>query len=132
MAPAGRFVVWLLKAAGRYEARGTFRSYLFGVAFRVLSDARRSDKPDRAIELVDDPAAPTADPDDVLWVRQALLELDPIDRDVLMLREYEQLSYDDIAAVLEVPVNTVRSRLFRARAALRERLLGHAELRKAQ
>jgi len=36
-----------------------------------------------------------------------------------MLREYEQLSYSEIAELLRLPVNTVRSRLFRARSALR-------------
>ena len=37
-----------------------------------------------------------------------------------MLREYEELSYQEIAGLLRLPVNTVRSRLFRARMALRE------------
>jgi RNA polymerase sigma-70 factor (ECF subfamily) len=36
-----------------------------------------------------------------------------------MLREYEQLSYDEIAELLRIPINTVRSRLFRARAELK-------------
>ena len=39
-----------------------------------------------------------------------------------MLREYEQLSYCDIAELLRIPVNTVRSRLFRARLALKSYL----------
>jgi RNA polymerase sigma-70 factor, ECF subfamily len=39
-----------------------------------------------------------------------------------MLREYEQLSYAEIAGILRLPVNTVRSRLFRARMALKEKL----------
>jgi RNA polymerase sigma-70 factor (ECF subfamily) len=39
-----------------------------------------------------------------------------------MLREYEQLSYSEIAELLRLPVNTVRSRLFRARAALKNYL----------
>jgi RNA polymerase sigma-70 factor (ECF subfamily) len=54
-----------------------------------------------------------------LWIRGALERLDPAHQEVLMLREYEQLSYDDIADALGVPVNTVRSRLFRARAELK-------------
>jgi RNA polymerase sigma-70 factor (ECF subfamily) len=39
-----------------------------------------------------------------------------------MLREYEQLSYAEIAELTKVPLNTVRSRLFRARMALKEQL----------
>jgi RNA polymerase sigma-70 factor (ECF subfamily) len=60
----------------------------------------------------------------VLWVRQALAALDDIDREVLMLREYEQLRYEEIASLLGIPVNTVRSRLFRARMALKAQLNG--------
>jgi Sigma-70, region 4 len=41
---------------------------------------------------------------------------------VLLLREFEQLSYAEIADLLQLPVNTVRSRLFRARTALRNLL----------
>jgi RNA polymerase sigma-70 factor, ECF subfamily len=40
-----------------------------------------------------------------------------------MLREYEQLSYSEIAGLLRLPINTVRSRLFRARMALKEKLM---------
>jgi RNA polymerase sigma-70 factor (ECF subfamily) len=43
-------------------------------------------------------------------------------RAALTLREFEGLSYDDIAAVLECPVGTVRSRIFRAREAIDERV----------
>lgn len=41
-------------------------------------------------------------------------------RNVLMLREIQQLDYKEISDILEIPINTVRSRLFRARAALLE------------
>jgi DNA-directed RNA polymerase specialized sigma24 family protein len=44
-----------------------------------------------------------------------------------MLREYEQLSYSDIAELLRIPVNTVRSRLFRSRLALRSYLESEAK-----
>jgi RNA polymerase sigma-70 factor (ECF subfamily) len=53
-------------------------------------------------------------------------KLDAADREILMLREYEQLSYSDIAELLRIPVNTVRSRLFRSRLALKSRLESRA------
>jgi len=55
-------------------------------------------------------------------VRDALAKLDDSPREVLMLREYEQLSYLEIGTLMQMPVNTVRSRLFRARTALKEQL----------
>jgi RNA polymerase sigma-70 factor (ECF subfamily) len=58
-----------------------------------------------------------------IWLRKALEDLGKDEREILMLREYEQLSYGEIGALLRVPVNTVRSRLFRARMALKEQLI---------
>jgi RNA polymerase sigma-70 factor (ECF subfamily) len=49
-----------------------------------------------------------------------------LDREILLLREFEQLSYVEIADLLRLPVNTVRSRLFRARMALRDLLAAPA------
>jgi len=50
------------------------------------------------------------------------MTLDEADREILMLREYEQLSYQEIADVRATPLNTVRSQLFRARATLKTAL----------
>lgn len=58
-------------------------------------------------------------------VRTAVLRLDPDRRMALLLREVEELSYEEIASVTEVPVGTVRSRLARAREDLRRLLGGH-------
>ena len=55
----------------------------------------------------------------MLWIRQALEKLDDSEREILMLREYEQLSYGEIADLLRLPLNTVRSRLFRSRMAMK-------------
>jgi RNA polymerase sigma-70 factor (ECF subfamily) len=55
-------------------------------------------------------------------VEEALASLPDELRAALTLREFEGLSYDDIAAVLECPVGTVRSRIFRAREAIDERI----------
>jgi RNA polymerase sigma-70 factor (ECF subfamily) len=118
----------VLKGADRYEPRASFRSYLFGIAFNLLAAARRERGRDAAAPLDGiDAAAPGADATAVLWVRQALAELDPDDREVLMFREYDQLSYVEIATLMGVAVGTVRSRLFRARMALRDKLVGQAE-----
>ncbi len=55
-------------------------------------------------------------------LRAELDRLDPEHREVVVLREFEDLSYEEIAEIVGVPVGTVRSRLFRARAELRERM----------
>ena len=56
-------------------------------------------------------------------VQKALLELDAESRSVIVLREVQGQSYDEMAQALEVPVGTVKSRLSRAREALKARLL---------
>ena len=112
--------VALLDGAARYEGRGAFRSFLFGIAYNVLLADRRKAVHRVTDPLDDDPAGPDAgDPDRGIWVRDALGRLGEEDREVLMLREYEQLSYQEIADLRGIPLNTVRSQLFRARAAMK-------------
>ena len=115
--------VAVFEGAARYERRGPFRSYLFGIAYNVLQADRRK-AAHRATDPLDaDPPAPDAgDPDRGIWVRDALQRLDEDAREVLMLREYEQLSYQEIADLRGAPLNTVRSQLFRARTALKSAL----------
>ena len=55
-------------------------------------------------------------------MRRDLGQLGEDEREILMLREYEQLAYQEIAELRGIPLNTVRSQLFRARAALRAAL----------
>lgn len=113
----------LLDGLPRYRATGSFRSYLFAIAYNVLLADRRKARGQFDQPLDDTLAAPGgADPDSALWVQAALAQLEPGEREILMLREYEQLSYQEIADLQNVPVNTVRSRLFRARMTLRAAL----------
>ena len=112
----------VLAGASRYEGRAVFRAWLFGIAFNLLMAWRRRRQQNETFEV--EPAAPASDQDRALWVRAALAKLEPEEREILMLREYEQLSYQEMAHVLVVPLNTVRSRLFRARAAMRLALDG--------
>jgi len=55
-------------------------------------------------------------------VRIAIQQLPVESREVILLREYEELSYQDIAAMVGCPVGTVMSRLARARSKLRDLL----------
>ncbi len=115
--------VALLEGAHRYEARTVFRAYLFGIAYNVLSADRRKSAHRHVDPLdFDPPSASPRDPDAGLWVRRALAQLDEDDREILMLREYSELSYQEIADLRRLPLNTVRSRLFRARMALKAAL----------
>ena len=112
----------LLRAATRYEPRALFRTYLHAIGFKILRAQRRK-AAFRATffgqrNSVPDPARQDAT-ESGLWVRRAVEKLEPMDREILLLREFEQLSYAEIADLLQLPLNTVRSRLFRARTALR-------------
>lgn len=60
-------------------------------------------------------------------MRQAVLALPPASRAVLVLREYEGLSYREIAETLNIPIGTVMSRLNYARDRLRESLAPYLE-----
>jgi RNA polymerase sigma factor (sigma-70 family) len=108
----------VMRAARRYEPRALVRTYLYGIALKLLWAERRSH---RDVDSEKEPSAAPR-PDEALWVREALQRLEASDREILMLREYEQLSYAEIADLLRIPVNTVRSRLFRSRMALKSYL----------
>jgi RNA polymerase sigma-70 factor (ECF subfamily) len=115
----------VFRAASRYEPRALFRTYLYAIALRVLRTERRRARL-RALMFLRHPGREPIVPhrsDNGLWIRQALQRLPAKDQEVLMLREYDELSYAEIAAVLKMRLNTVRSKLFRARQALRKVLL---------
>ncbi|MBZ5492578.1 MAG: sigma-70 family RNA polymerase sigma factor [Acidobacteriia bacterium] len=109
----------VIRAAVRYEPRSLVKTYLYGIALKLLAAERRKlsgNEPqlDEHNELAEDGLSAEA-----LWVRQALEKLDAGEREILMLREYEQLNYAEIAELLRLSVNTVRSRLFRSRMSLK-------------
>jgi len=109
----------LVQRRNGYEVRARFRTYLYRIALNRIASERRK-KPEAAAEA----AAPAVggDPSIVQQVRDALERLEPEQKKVVMLREYEGLSYQEIGEVMNVPMGTVRSRLFRAKLALREML----------
>lgn len=121
----------VIRGVQRYEPRALVRTYIYAIAMKQLLSERRKQVRD-GTDLASLPEmAMHESPDRMLWLRHALQKLDSMDREVLMLREYEQLSYEEIAEVLRLPINTVRSRLFRARLALKEQLQPDPQVRRA-
>jgi RNA polymerase sigma factor (sigma-70 family) len=109
----------VIRATSRYQPRALVRTYLYGIALKLLAAERRRE---RRMDPSPQPDAVDGALDNSLWVRGAIEKLDASEREILMLREYEQLGYSEIAELLRIPVNTVRSRLFRARMALKNHL----------
>ena len=116
----------VIRAASRYEPRSLVRTYLYGIALNLLAAERRKFLTSSTSGQSAPEPKTDGTPDCALWVRQALDKLDAPEREILMLREYEQLSYSDIADLLRIPVNTVRSKLFRSRLALKSYLESEA------
>jgi RNA polymerase sigma-70 factor (ECF subfamily) len=115
----------VVRSAARYQPKALFRTYLYAIGLNVLRrERRRAAIRNFFLGVQGDSAYATArdGAEAELLLRQALGKLDATGREILMLREYEQLRYSEIADVLGIPVNTVRSRLFRARLALRDLL----------
>jgi RNA polymerase sigma-70 factor, ECF subfamily len=119
----------ILRASSRYQASALFRSYLYATGFNILRAHRRK-AAFRATFLGEQPEGSEPATESTVAVevlmRQAVAKLDRLDREILLLREFEQLSYAEIAELLRLPLNTVRSRLFRARMALRDLLAAPA------
>ena len=82
---------------------------------------------DVAIETSKDPHAQYTSKIEQEKVRNAIQQLPPEFREIIVLREYEELSYQEIAAMLDCPAGTVMSRLARARSKLRVLLSGNKQ-----
>jgi RNA polymerase sigma factor (sigma-70 family) len=119
---------------GRYrDDLGTARPWLLGIATNLLRAAHRGDKRVASIverlgseAVVSSSRFPLADAsanrDDHNRLSDALAQLDPGQRDALLLHALGELSYAEIADAMDVPIGTVRSRISRACAALRAEL----------
>jgi RNA polymerase sigma factor (sigma-70 family) len=116
---------------GRYQpGRSDARPWLYGISTKVISQQLRAEGR-RAHLLAAVPAPPPAEfPADDIGDRitaerlrpvllGVLAELSPADRELVLLVAWAELSYEQAAQALEIPVGTVRSRLHRTRARVR-------------
>ena len=103
-----------------------FTMWLYRIARnRVYQEFRRTKQVvelDESMEAPDNPKEEVLSFEDVARLHQCLGELKPFQREVLMLRFIESMSYEEIAEVLDCNVGTVRSRIHYAKQALREQL----------
>lgn len=118
------------RGAGDFAARSSVRTWLFGIAHRQAHNRlRRRDGPPTALPTADLPDEhPDADPspeDQALAratradIAAALHRLSPTMREPLVLAAWQGLSYPEIAAILGIPVGTVKSRIHAAKRTLR-------------
>jgi RNA polymerase sigma factor (sigma-70 family) len=127
-------------ARARYDvSRPDARPWLFGIATRLLAHHRRSEvRRLRAFARAGRPVAEDIGADDVdarldaaaaaPILAAALAALGAGEREVLLLFAWAELTYDEIAIALEIPVGTVKSRMHRARGGIRRRLADAALL----
>jgi RNA polymerase sigma-70 factor (ECF subfamily) len=133
--------VWMrvMVRGAQYDGRARFDTWLFTIARNLLIDLRRkrtmasldelfeSSEDDRPMSFEAAADGPTPfdlclNGEDRERIAAALLQLDTLYREVLVLRFHEDLSLDEIAKVTRSPLSTVKSRLYRGMAALKPKL----------
>lgn len=120
-----------LARGGGYRAQGEKRAWLFAILHNSFISGRRRAARRPVVPLEDAPEpAREAGQEHAVSVRQLLETVDRLPEDqraVLLLIGVEDLSYDEAARALGIPVGTVMSRLSRGRERLRRLLAGETE-----
>ena len=135
--------VWMrvMMRGAQFNGQARFDTWLFTIARNLVIDQRRKrtmssldelfegksedDRP-MSFEVADGEPTPFdrfANMEDRERIAGALLELDTLHREVLVLRFHEELSLEEISKVTRAPLSTVKSRLYRGLAAIKPKLL---------
>jgi RNA polymerase sigma-70 factor, ECF subfamily len=121
MSPASRFD----------EAKGSLESFLYGIARNLVRVVRRQGPVEEAVDRAfeHDILGDLIDNETSATLQKTLRELPERYRDVVVLCDLEERSYEDVARLIGCPVGTIRSRLHRARALLATKLSGKLKRR---
>jgi RNA polymerase sigma-70 factor, ECF subfamily len=134
--------VWMrvLVRGGQFNGKARFETWLFTIARNLVIDQRRKrtvcsldelfeggSEDDRPMSFEVSDAEPTpfdrmANLEDRERIASALMGMDTLHREVLVLRFHEELSLEEIAKVTRAPLSTVKSRLYRGLAMIKPRL----------
>ena len=126
--------VW--RGAARFEGRSRPLTWVLGIAQHKALDRMRRRRPDAANdgpdpdEIADESAGAAellARTQDAERLRRCLEHLSEVQRAVVHLAFYEDLGYGEIAAILECPEGTVKTRMFHAKRGLKRCLGGQGE-----
>ena len=124
------------RGLGTFKREARFSSWLYQIAINVCRDRLRRRRGRIAVSLDDveetrDGGLRTASPSPLELVEardlrhlveEAMATLSAEEREVVILKEYQELTFPEIAEALEVPLSTVKTRLYRGLAQLRHRL----------
>ncbi len=116
-----------------FRPDSSLRNWLYRIAINAALDVLRRNAKTAEVDfealslpdLQDGPEAALLQKERQAEVRQAILDLTEAGRAVLVLREYGELSYQEIATALDIPLGTVMSRLNYARRQLKQSLQRH-------
>jgi RNA polymerase sigma-70 factor (ECF subfamily) len=121
-----------LKGFSSFQQGTNFRAWIFRILRNAFLTSRTGLKATRTVPLETAVASATMDtPESILLgrasqeaIQAALGKLPVIFREVLLLCDVEEMSYQEISETVSIPIGTVMSRLYRARRAMREELQG--------
>jgi RNA polymerase sigma-70 factor, ECF subfamily len=121
------------KSLSKFRGEATFSTWLYRIALNHASTRRKSlansqqkivllENTDPIDERRTDPADRVEQKEVQERVQHALNSLEPNDAAIILLRDMQDMPYEEVARILDLPVGTVKSRLHRARQALKARL----------
>ena len=121
------------KSIGQFRGDANFSTWLYRIGLNHASTRRKSlnntqqrhvplDGTEVIADGAVDPAKSFEHKEIQQRVQQALNSLDPADARIILLRDLQDVPYEDVAEMLDIPVGTVKSRLHRARQALKANL----------